>query len=167
MVMDHSGSIIPSGIQKFAANNTIFPHQRAKFFVSVFAGPGRGLYFQNIRSGMPFKEFVLIMIENYDSDTHQLSTQAQLERITIEQVMRYGEITELDKRITTLMDKINVLTPHAPPIFRSDEKNRGFVLNTALEFPRPMHRNMKSYYDWNFILFRYIPREILYISLCR
>lgn len=80
------------------------PDQRAKFFVSYF-------YLKNTRSGMPFKELVCITLGEYDSDKHQLAEQAQLKRIAIEQVVRDGKITEPDKGLTTLVVKINVLTP--------------------------------------------------------
>lgn len=68
---------------------------------------------------MPFKELYRIRVEDYDSAAHQFAAQGQLERIAIEQVMRDEGTTDWDKGLITLVDRTNVLTPHAPQGFSS------------------------------------------------
>lgn len=67
------------------------------------------------------------MLNEYDNDALLIATRAELERITIDQVMKDKDLTDSDSGLTQLVDKINALTPQAPPQFRSDEHKKRFL----------------------------------------
>lgn len=83
---------------KFAPRNMSFRPIGLQSFLNPFWVDPRGISTFKIaaREG-PSKELVRIMLGEYDSDANLLAAQAQLERITMKQVMRDGEITESDK----------------------------------------------------------------------
>lgn len=74
---------------------------------------------------MQYEELVKVILGEYDNDARQLAAQSELERLTFEQAMLEVDSNSLDCGLTFLVDKINVLTPQAPPEFRLDDHKKG------------------------------------------
>ena len=69
------------------------------------------------------------MKKEYDSDARRLASHSELNRVTIDKVMEYEEITDLDTGLTKFVDKINSLTPQCPGPFRGDLNKLHFLRN--------------------------------------
>lgn len=108
------------------------PEKQQKFFVNVFGGPVWEYFFENTAPEMPFQEMVNVMLKKYEADADLLDTQAELEGITTNQVMKEKDVTDSGSSLTHLVDKINIRTPHALPHFRSDEHKKRFLCNALL-----------------------------------
>lgn len=67
---------------------------------------------------MPSQEILEAMLNEYDNDASQLAAKAEMECITMDEMMKEKDITDSDSGLTHLLDKINVLTSQAPPHFR-------------------------------------------------
>jgi len=81
---------------------------------------------------MDFDTLASVMVEEYDSDARQLAVHSELDRITLARVMSDNDIADLDTGLTTLVEKINVLTPQCPAHFRSDENKLRFLRNAVI-----------------------------------
>lgn len=81
---------------------------------------------------MSFQAMEKVTLKEYDNHVRQLAAQAELEYITIDQVMKERELTDLDSGLTKPVDKINALSHQAPPQFRSDEQKKRFLHKAVL-----------------------------------
>jgi len=81
---------------------------------------------------MEFDTLARVIVEEYDSDARKLAVHSEIDRITLVRVMNDNDITDLEIGLTTLVEKINVLTRQCPAHFCSDENKLQFLRNTVL-----------------------------------
>jgi len=108
------------------------PAQKKLFFVNAFGGSARDFFFDNCRDDMDFDTLASVMVEEYDSDARQLAVHSELDRITLARVMSDDDINDLDTGLTTVVEKINVLTPQCPAHFRANENKLRFLRNAVI-----------------------------------
>lgn len=106
--------------------------QKRIFFVNAFGGSARDYFFENCRDDMDFEALAKVMVDEYDSDARQLAVHSELDRLSLDRVMKDQQIVDLDAGLTLLVDRINVLTPQCPPNFRSDGNKVRFLRNSVL-----------------------------------
>ena len=109
--------------------------QKTSFFVSAFSGPARTFFFQNASHDMDFEALADMMIEEYDSDARQLAVQSELEKLRIEKYMKEKEITTVSEGLSSLVDRLNALTPQCPKNFRHDSNKIRFLRSAVVGHP--------------------------------
>lgn len=80
----------------------------------------------NYQDNMSFTKLTGVMNDEYDTDARQLAVKSELEKRTLQQVMSDDDLTDQATSLTKLMGRINTLTPHCRPNFRSDHNKISF-----------------------------------------
>ena len=94
--------------------------ERTEMFVNLFTGSARWFLFDHANPRMNFNELVRVMVTEFGSDARQLTLQSTLEPLTLTDFMQAEDTTDIATGLASLIERINLLAPQAPPPFRSD-----------------------------------------------
>ena len=90
------------------------PWQKSLFFINVFGGTARDYFFEHCREEMTYDELVKAMRTGFHKHARQLAIESELEKLTLEKIMRDNEIVNTNVGLTKLADKIKSLFPQMP-----------------------------------------------------
>lgn len=93
----------------------------ACFFSKTIETPDRDFLFDKIKAEMSFSAIVALMEAEFDSAASQSTVQVELERLHLHTFMSENEITSTPTELSKVVDRINMVTPQAPSLFREEQ----------------------------------------------